>query len=142
MPAPTLSDAHYVHVASAFRKDRKEIKATFGGRFPREKWTMVEAEKSALLEDFRKAIYIAFLAVFVQGIKIINLADRVKKWSIDSPQSLKFGETAASSKLMQGKGLRALSTLTNVGHSILLTCSRIFSRTARSETTIFCTTNV
>ena len=83
MPAPTLSDAHYVRIASAFRKDRKRVKETFGGHFPLEKWTGSESEKKSLLEDLRKAVYAAFLAAFVQGINIIDLADQENKWSIN-----------------------------------------------------------
>lgn len=83
VPAPTLSDAHYVRVASAFRKDRKKINATFGGHFPLEKWTGSEEEKPAFLEDLRRAVYTAFLAAFVQGINIIDLADQENKWSIN-----------------------------------------------------------
>ena len=83
MPAPTLSDAHYVRVASAFRKDRKEIKSTFGGHFPLEKWLMREVEKPAVLEDLRKAVYATFLVAFAQGINVIDLADRENKWSVD-----------------------------------------------------------
>ncbi len=90
MPAPTLSDAHYVRVASAFRKDRKKIKATFGGHFPLEKWTGSEKEKPAFLEDLRKAVYTAFLAAFVQGINIIDLADQENKWSIDFSQVIQI----------------------------------------------------
>ncbi|KAL9066190.1 MAG: hypothetical protein Q9161_007716 [Pseudevernia consocians] len=82
VPAPTLSDAHYVRVASAFRKDRKKIKATFGGHFPLGNWTGSEEEKPAFLEDLRKAVYTGFLAAFVQGINVIDLADQENKWSI------------------------------------------------------------
>ena len=83
MPAPTLSDAHYVRVASAFRKDRKKIKATFGGHFPLTKWNGSEEEKLGFLEDLRKAVYTAFLAAFVQGINVIDSADQENKWSIN-----------------------------------------------------------
>ena len=83
MPAPTLSDAHYVRVASAFRKDRKKINATFGGHFPLTKWAGSEEEKLGFLEDLRKAVYTAFLAAFVQGINVIDSADQENKWSIN-----------------------------------------------------------
>ncbi|CAF9938728.1 hypothetical protein IMSHALPRED_001066 [Imshaugia aleurites] len=90
VPAPTLSDAHYVRVASAFRKDRKKVKATFGGHFPLQKWSESEEEKPAFLEDLRKAVYTAFLAAFVQGINIIDLADQENKWSINFPEVIQI----------------------------------------------------
>ena len=83
MPAPTLSDAHNVRIASAFRKDRKKIKETFGGHFPIEKWTGTDEEKKAFLEDLRKAVYASFLTAFVQGINIIDQADQENKWCIN-----------------------------------------------------------
>ncbi len=83
VPAPTLSDAHNVRIASAFRKDRLKIKKTFGGNFPEEKWTGSAEEKKEFLEDLRKAVYEAFLAAFVQGINIIDQADQENKWSIN-----------------------------------------------------------
>ena len=82
MPAPTLSDAHNVRVASAFRKDRKKIKAAFGGHFPLMQWSGSEEEKLGFLEGLRKAVYTAFLAAFVQGINVLESADQEKKWSI------------------------------------------------------------
>ena len=71
VPAPTLTTAHYIRIASAFRRDRQQIKATFDGHFPLEKWTSSPEERKALLEDLRKAVYVAFLASFVQGIVCI-----------------------------------------------------------------------
>ena len=83
VPAPTLTDAHYVRVESAFRKERKRVKATFGGHFPEDKWTGATEGKEQLLEDLRKAVYAAFLVAFVQGINIIDQADQENKWRID-----------------------------------------------------------
>ncbi|KAL9128933.1 MAG: hypothetical protein Q9217_002487 [Psora testacea] len=83
VPAPTLSDAHYVRIASAFRKDRKKIKETFGGDFPHTSWSSTTTEQKQLLEDLRRAVYCAFLSAFVQGISIIDQANRENKWEID-----------------------------------------------------------
>ena len=83
VPAPTLSDAHNIRIASAFRKDRKQVKETFGGHFPIDKWERSAEEKKAFLEDLRKAVYASFLTAFVQGINIIDQADQENRWSID-----------------------------------------------------------
>ncbi|KAL9099764.1 MAG: hypothetical protein Q9163_004782 [Psora crenata] len=83
VPAPTLSDAHYIRIASAFRKDRAKVKETFGGDFSRCSWSSSPEEKKQNLEDLRKAVYCAFLSAFAQGINIIDQADRENKWDID-----------------------------------------------------------
>ncbi|KAL2053017.1 hypothetical protein ABVK25_006654 [Lepraria finkii] len=83
VPAPTLSDAHNVRIASALRKDREKIKGTFGGHFPIKEWTGSAEEKKIFLEDFRKAVYAAFLTAFVQATNLIDQADQEKKRSIN-----------------------------------------------------------
>ena len=83
MPAPTLSDAHYVRIASAFRKDRKKIQETFGGHFAHSSWSSSDEEKRQILEDLRKAVYCAFICAFVQGMNIIDQANQENKWDID-----------------------------------------------------------
>ena len=85
VPAPTLTTAHYIRIASAFRRDRKQIKSTFDGHFPPEKWTGSEEERKIYLEDLRKAVYVAFLTSFVQGINIIDQADQENRWMINFP---------------------------------------------------------
>jgi len=75
----------YIRIASAFRRDRKQIKATFDGQFALSKWTGSAEEKEALLEHLRKAVYVAFLCSFVQGINIIDQADQENRWMINFP---------------------------------------------------------
>lgn len=70
MPAPTLSDAHNVRIASAFRRDRKRVNETFGGSFPIQEWNGSAEEREKLLEELRRAVYEAFLAAFAQGINV------------------------------------------------------------------------
>lgn len=65
------------------RKDRKKIKETFGGHFPIEKWTDSAEGKKVFLEDFRKAVYAAFLTAFVQATNLIDQADQENKRSIN-----------------------------------------------------------
>ena len=90
IPAPTLTTAHYIRIASAFRRDRKQIKATFDGHFPLEKWTGSPQERKMFLEDLRKAVYVAFLASFVQGINIIDQADQENRWMISFPDVIQI----------------------------------------------------
>lgn len=84
VPAPTLSTAHYLRVASAFRGSREHVKETFHGSFLPSKLNFVDAkEKEAFLEDLRWAVYSTCLAAYVQGISIIDTADKKNKWAID-----------------------------------------------------------
>ncbi|KAI9742334.1 MAG: hypothetical protein M1818_003867 [Claussenomyces sp. TS43310] len=84
VPAPTLSTAHYLRVVSADRGQREHVKSTFHGSFPTSKIQMKDdAEKAALIEDLRWAVYSACLASYVQGLSIIDVADRQNRWQVD-----------------------------------------------------------
>ncbi|KAL8683761.1 MAG: hypothetical protein Q9186_000247 [Xanthomendoza sp. 1 TL-2023] len=87
VPAPSLTTAHFIRLASAFRADRKQVKQAFGGQFPVEEWSEAavdgDDEKRSLLENLRKAVYAVFLASFVEGINIIDQANRENRWDIN-----------------------------------------------------------
>ncbi|KAL8735956.1 MAG: hypothetical protein Q9166_000518 [cf. Caloplaca sp. 2 TL-2023] len=83
VPAPSLTTAHFIRLASAFRTDRKHVKEAFGGQFPVQEWNEANREKKAVLENLRRAVYAAFLASFVEGINIIDQAGRENRWDID-----------------------------------------------------------
>lgn len=84
VPAPTLSTAHYLRIVSSNRSDREHVKRTFHGSFTPEKMSFGDKkEKQAFLESLRWAVYSACLASFVQGMNIIDVADRQNKWAID-----------------------------------------------------------
>ncbi|KAL8821282.1 MAG: hypothetical protein Q9223_000655 [Gallowayella weberi] len=86
VPAPSLTTAHFIRLASAFRADRKHVKEAFGGQFPVEAWSEAaqgEEKKKSVLESLRKAVYAACLASFVEGINIIDQANRENRWAID-----------------------------------------------------------
>ncbi|SLM35280.1 6-phosphogluconate dehydrogenase [Lasallia pustulata] len=83
IPAPTLTTAHFIRIASADRAQREHVQQTFEGHFPVSKINHSESERSAFLEDLRLAVYAACLASYVQGINIIDAADAENKWKID-----------------------------------------------------------
>ncbi|KAL8879216.1 MAG: hypothetical protein Q9198_003131 [Flavoplaca austrocitrina] len=83
VPAPSLTTAHFIRLASAFRADRKQVKDAFGGQFPVREWGEAEGDKKSILESLRRAIYATFLASFVEGINIIDQADQENQWNID-----------------------------------------------------------
>ncbi|KAL8785490.1 MAG: hypothetical protein Q9213_003316 [Squamulea squamosa] len=83
VPAPSLTTAHFIRLASAFRNERKQVKEAFGGQFAVQEWSEAAGEKKGILESLRKAVYAAFLASFVEGISIIDQADQENRWNID-----------------------------------------------------------
>jgi 6-phosphogluconate dehydrogenase len=84
VPAPTLSTAHYLRVVSAFRGQRKHVAETIHGSFLPSKFTFSSpSEQDAFIEDLRLAVYSTCLAAYVQGISIIDVADKQNKWCID-----------------------------------------------------------
>lgn len=84
VPAPSLTTAHFIRLASAFRADRKQVKEAFGGQFPVQEWEDAKGnDKKAVLENLRKAVYAAFLASFVEGLNIIDQANQENRWSVD-----------------------------------------------------------
>jgi len=84
IPAPTLAAAHFIRIASADRAQRLRVKDTLDGSFPPEKLHLTDAEeRHGFLEDLRVATYVACLASFVQGMNVIDVADRENKWCID-----------------------------------------------------------
>lgn len=86
VPAPTLSTAHYLRIVSAYRGQRKHVKETFHGSFMPSKFNFKdEKENAAFIEDLRRAVYTTCLAGYVQGISIIDVADKQNKWSISFP---------------------------------------------------------
>jgi len=83
-PAPTLTAAHYLRIASAFLDIRQHVEKIFHGSFlPAKIEFKDEEEKDAFIEDLRKAVYATCLASYIQGFGIIDKADKANKWSIN-----------------------------------------------------------
>lgn len=84
IPAPTLAAAHSIRVASADRAQRLHVKDTLKGSFHPETLHLTnDKERQDFLEDLRVATYVACLASFVQGMNVIDVADRENNWYID-----------------------------------------------------------
>lgn len=98
VPAPTLTSAHYLRLASGNRYQRALIQKTFGvgSGAPKDSHTAVYPpqklpdipNRSAFLEDLRKAVYAACLAAYCQGMIIIDRADREYHFNIDYTELL------------------------------------------------------
>ena len=84
VPSPTLSDAHNVRMASAFRKDRRRVQESLWRPFPAFGLDgLSRRKKKSLAEDLHRAVSCAFLCAFMQGINAIDQADQENKWAID-----------------------------------------------------------
>jgi 6-phosphogluconate dehydrogenase len=84
IPAPTLSMAHFLRIVSANRSQRDHVKKTFHGSFlPSEIDFKDEKGTDRFIEDLRWAVYTTCLVSYVQGMYIIDSADREHKWCID-----------------------------------------------------------
>lgn len=84
VPAPTLSTAHSLRVASAYRGNRIHVKETFHGSFlPAKLDFKDDKEQDAFIEDLRRAVYATCLAGYVQGMSIIDVADKENKWAVN-----------------------------------------------------------
>lgn len=81
VPAPTLTTAHFLRIASGDLHQRREILKTFGSRYPPQK--LSPPDRNDFLEDLRVAVYGAFLAAYAQGLNIIDKANRSKHFAID-----------------------------------------------------------
>ena len=88
IPAPTLTSAHYFRLASAYRWVRVRAQKTFGTDFPAQKLQV--KDKAAFLEDLRIATYTSCLAAYVQGINIIDQANRENHWNINFSEVLQI----------------------------------------------------
>jgi 6-phosphogluconate dehydrogenase len=81
IPAPTLTVAHYLRLASSDLAQRRKVNKVFGGDIPPQKVEGVE--RKDFLESLRLATYTACLASYVQGMIIIERADQEKHFNIN-----------------------------------------------------------
>lgn len=98
VPAPTLTTAHYLRLASGDRHQRAQIQKTFGvgSGSPKDDHTSVYppqklegvSERTVFLETLRMAVYTACLAAYCQGMIIIDKADHEKHFNVDYSELL------------------------------------------------------
>jgi 6-phosphogluconate dehydrogenase len=83
IPAPTLNVAHAFRLASAYLGDRECAEKTMGDGLPPQKTELSKIEKAQFLESLRKSVYAACLVSFIQGLNVIDAANKEHKWEID-----------------------------------------------------------
>ncbi|KAK4961774.1 hypothetical protein LTR10_002265 [Elasticomyces elasticus] len=98
VPAPTLTAAHYLRVASGDRHQRALIQKTFGvgsgssskdhtSVFPPQK---LQSTGAAFIEDLRMAVYTACLAAYCQGLIVIGKAEKANHFNINYAELLQI----------------------------------------------------
>lgn len=87
VPAPTLTTAHYLRIASGDRHQRTMIQKTFGGQPAKPQKLNVE-NRNDTLEDLRLAVYAACLAAYCQGLNVIDKADKNKHFNVNYTELL------------------------------------------------------
>ncbi|KAF2221667.1 6-phosphogluconate dehydrogenase [Elsinoe ampelina] len=81
IPAPTLSTAHFLRLASSDRAQRRKIHNAFSKSWDPQKISM--SDKKQFLEDLRQAVYAACLCSYVQGLNVISKTNKDRGWHID-----------------------------------------------------------
>ncbi|KAF2093796.1 6-phosphogluconate dehydrogenase C-terminal domain-like protein [Rhizodiscina lignyota] len=81
VPAPTLTTAHYLRLASAYRDTRILAQETIGGGFEPQRFGV--NDHAGFINYLRTATYLACLVSYIQGINIIEQADKENGWNID-----------------------------------------------------------
>ncbi|PSK60555.1 hypothetical protein B9Z65_705 [Elsinoe australis] len=81
IPAPTLSTAHFLRLASSNRAERRKIHDAFELHPSPEK--LSTSDKKAFLKDLHLAVYASCLCAYVQGLNIINKTNNEHGWNID-----------------------------------------------------------
>lgn len=99
VPAPTLTAAHYLRIASGDRHQRATIQKTLGvgsGKpnddhtsvFPPQKLRV--NHRTVFLEDLRLAVYTACLTAYCQGMIIIDKADKEYHFNVNYAELLQI----------------------------------------------------
>jgi 6-phosphogluconate dehydrogenase len=87
VPAPSLTAAHYLRLASADVQQRSAINASIGSVSPQQ-FQLSPDERSHVLEQLRQAVYLTILVCFIQGFDVLARKDQEEGWGINMTQML------------------------------------------------------
>jgi 6-phosphogluconate dehydrogenase len=89
VPAPSLTAAHYMRIASSQIEQRIAVNSSIGTSAPR-KLTATESERSEILRHLGHAAYLTTLMCFVQGLDILERENQKEQWGINIPRVLEI----------------------------------------------------
>lgn len=130
IPAPTLTVAHYLRLASADRNQRIRAQQTIGGEISPQKLDLSGQSKQDFVEALRRATYAAFLVSYIQGVNIIERADRNNHWNIDYAAVLQIWSGGC---IIQADHIASLLHPIFSNHRALDTINLLFQPTVMSE---------
>ena len=88
VPAPTLSAAHYLRIASGDLDQRTRIHKAFGTNISPQRLSV--SNRQIFLKDSRLAVYVACLTAFTQGLIIIDKADKDNHFDVNYTELLQI----------------------------------------------------
>ncbi|KIX05348.1 6-phosphogluconate dehydrogenase (decarboxylating) [Rhinocladiella mackenziei CBS 650.93] len=89
VPAPSLTAAHYLRLASANVGQRRQVGNSLGAVSPG-KIILDRNQRQSFLEDLRKAVYATVLLCFIQGLDLLRQASERQGWGIDLEQVVRI----------------------------------------------------
>jgi 6-phosphogluconate dehydrogenase len=89
IPTPTMTMAHFFRLASANRAQRDKINQLMG-TIKKQEILTYDSQREKFMEDLRLATYTACLASYLQGILLLEKANRVHHWGIRFPKVIQI----------------------------------------------------
>lgn len=89
VPAPSLTAAHFLRIASSDTDQRIAINASIGNTSP-SSFSIQSHQRSEILEQLRQAIYLTSLICFVQGLDVLDRENRRENWGINITRVLEI----------------------------------------------------
>jgi 6-phosphogluconate dehydrogenase len=89
VPAPSLTAAHYLRIASSQIEQRTAVNSSIDNDPPRRLHT-TEVERAEILGHLGHAVYLSTLMCFVQGLDVMERENEKEKWGINIPRVLEI----------------------------------------------------
>lgn len=89
VPAPSLTAAHYLRIASSQIEQRIAVNSSIGTIAPQQ-LNVTENERSEILRHLGHAVYLATLMCFVQGLDVLERENKKEKWGVNIPRVLEI----------------------------------------------------
>lgn len=89
VPAPSLTAAHYMRIASSEVEQRIAVKSSIGASVPTP-LQVSEEERAEILRHLGHAVYLTTLMCFVQGLDIMERENKKENWGINIPRVLEI----------------------------------------------------
>ena len=89
VPAPSLTAAHYLRIASSQIEQRAAVKSSIANGAPAP-LKCTEPERAEILRHLGHAVYLSTLMCFVQGLDVMERENEKEKWGINIPRVLEI----------------------------------------------------